>query len=100
MAENVGQRSQEDQVTVKKGIKIQKEMIMKGKSKIQEKTKEIRQSFSEAVFRVHAVEVVNWFLNITRSRSPYGVVLRILSLCHLELLVESWMTSIKRFLQI
>ena len=27
-------------------------------------------------------------MNITRSLSPYGVILRILSLCHLEFLVE------------
>ena len=47
--ENFGQLSQEDQVTVKKEIKIQKELIVKGKSRIQKKTKEIRQSFSEAV---------------------------------------------------
>ena len=47
--ENFGQLSQEDQVTVKKEIKIQKELILKGKSRIQEKTKEIRQSFSKAV---------------------------------------------------
>ena len=32
-----------------KEIKIQKELIVKGKSRIQEKTKEIRQSFSKAV---------------------------------------------------
>ena len=43
--EKFGQLSQEDQVTVKKEIKIQKELIVKGKSKIQEKTKDIRQSF-------------------------------------------------------
>ena len=47
--ENFGQLSQKDQVTVKKEIKIQKELIVKGKSRIQEKTKEIRQSFSKAV---------------------------------------------------
>ena len=47
--ENFGQLSQEDQVTVKKEIKIQKELTVKGKSRIQEKTKEIRQSFSKAV---------------------------------------------------
>ena len=34
---------------MKKEIKIQKELILKGKSRIQEKTKEIRQSFSKAV---------------------------------------------------
>ena len=50
--ENFGQLSQEDQVTVKKEIKIQKELIVKGKSRIQKKTKEIRQSFSEAVISV------------------------------------------------
>ena len=47
--ENFGQLSQEDQVTVTKEIKIQKELIVKGKRWIQEKTKEIRQSFSTAV---------------------------------------------------
>ena len=47
-AENFGQMTQEDQVTVKKEIKIQKEMIVKGKSRIQEKTKEIRETFSKA----------------------------------------------------
>ena len=47
--ENFGQLSQEDQVTVKKEIKIQKELTVKGKSRIQEKIKEIRQSFSKAV---------------------------------------------------
>ena len=47
--ENFGQLSQEDQVTVKKEIKIQKELIVKGKRRIQEKTKEIKQSFSKAV---------------------------------------------------
>ena len=47
--ENFGQLSQEDQVTVRKEIKIQTELIVKGKSRIQEKTKEIRQSFSKAV---------------------------------------------------
>ena len=47
--ENFGQLSQEDQVTVKKEIKIQKELIVKRKRWIQEKTKEIRQSFSTAV---------------------------------------------------
>ena len=72
--ENFGQLPQEDQITVKKEIKIQKYLIVKGKSRIQEKTKEIRQSFSKAVV-VHTVDVVNWFLNSTRSWSPYGVVL-------------------------
>ena len=33
---------------MKKEIKIQKEMIVKEKSRIQEKTKEIRQTFSKA----------------------------------------------------
>ena len=47
--ENFGQLSQEDQVTVKKEIKIQKDLIVKGKSRIQGKTKEFRQSFSKAV---------------------------------------------------
>ena len=47
--ENFGQLSQEDQVTVKKEIKRQTELIVKGKSRIQEKAKEIRQSFSKAV---------------------------------------------------
>ena len=47
--ENFGQLSQEDQVTVKKEIKIQKELIVKGKRWIKEKTKEIRQSFPTAV---------------------------------------------------
>ena len=37
--ENFGQLSQEDQFTVKKEIKIQKELIVKGKSRIQEKNK-------------------------------------------------------------
>ena len=37
--ENFGKPSQEDQVTVKKEIKIQKELIVKGKSRIQEKIK-------------------------------------------------------------
>ena len=46
-AENFVQLTEEDQVTVKKEIKIQKEMIVKGKSRIQEKTKEIRQTFSK-----------------------------------------------------
>ena len=50
--ENFGQLSQEDQVTVKKEIKIQKGLIVKGKSRIQKKTKEIRQSFSKAVVSV------------------------------------------------
>ena len=43
--ENFGQLSQEDHVTVKKEIKIQKELIVKGKSRILEKTKKLRQSF-------------------------------------------------------
>ena len=47
--ENFGQLSHEDQVTVKKEIKIQKELIVKGKRRTQEKTKEIKQSFSKAV---------------------------------------------------
>ena len=47
--ENVRQLSQEDQVTVKKEIKIQKGLIMKEKSRIQQKLKEIKQSFSKAV---------------------------------------------------
>ena len=37
--ENFGQLSQEDQVAVKKEIKIQKELIAKGKSRIQKKAK-------------------------------------------------------------
>ena len=37
--ENFGQLSQEDQVAVKKEIKIQKELVVKGKSRIQKKTK-------------------------------------------------------------
>ena len=41
-SENFGQLSQEDQVAVQKEIKIQKVLIVKGKSRIQEKTKEIR----------------------------------------------------------
>ena len=45
---NFGHLSQEDQVVVKKEIKIQKVLIVKGKSRIQEKT-EIRQLFSKAV---------------------------------------------------
>ena len=47
--ENFGHLSQEDQVTLKKEIKIQKDLIAKVKSRIQEKTKEIRQPFSKAV---------------------------------------------------
>ena len=47
--ENFGQLSQEDQVAVKQEIKIRTELIVTGKSKIQEKTKEFRQSFSKAV---------------------------------------------------
>ena len=47
--ENFGQLLQEDRVTVKKEIKIQKELIVKGKGRIQEKKKEIRQYFSKAV---------------------------------------------------
>ena len=46
---NFGHLSQEDKVTVKKEIKIQKDLIAKVKRRIQEKTKEIRQSFSKAV---------------------------------------------------
>ena len=47
--EDFSQLSQEDQVTVKKEINIQKDLIVKGKSRIKEKTKEIRQSFPKVV---------------------------------------------------
>ena len=94
--QNFGQLSQEDQFTGKKELKMHKYLIVKGKSRIQEKTKEI----SQLLCRVHAVEWVNCFLSITRTWPSYEVVLLILSLWHLEFLVESWMTNIKSFLQI
>ena len=98
--ENFGQLSHENQATVKKDIKIQKDFIVKGKIGYGRKQKKSASRFPKLLCWVHAEEVVNWFLNITRSWSPYGVVLLILSLCHLEFLVESWMTNIKSFPQI
>ena len=73
---NFGQLSQEDQVTVKKEINIQKELIVKGKSGIQEKTKETRQSFSKAL--------------VSGSRSGSGKLV----LEHYEKLVSIWGGSV------
>ena len=63
--EDFSELSQEGQVTVKKEINIQKDLIVKGKSRIKEKTKEIRQLFPKVV--VSRSGVVNWLLNITRT---------------------------------
>ena len=66
--ENFGQLLQEDRVTVKKEIKIRKELIVKGKDRIQEKKKKKSGSiFPKLLCRVHAGEKVYWFMNITRN---------------------------------
>ena len=63
-SENFSQLSKEDQVKVKKEIKIQKELIVKGKGRIQEKKKEIRQYFPKSVVSGSHSGLK---LNITRS---------------------------------
>ena len=84
----------------KKRSKYKKNWLWNERVGYRRKQKKSGNLFPKLLCRVNAVEVVNWFLNITRSWSPYAVVLRILSLCHLEFLVESWITNIKSFLQI
>ena len=78
--ENFGQLSQKDQVTVKKRSKYKKNWLWKERVGYRRKQKKSGSPFPKLLCRVNAVEVVNWFLNITRSWSPYGVVLGILSL--------------------
>ena len=79
---------QEDQVTVKKEIKIQKDLIVKRKIAYRSKQRKSGSHFPKPLCRVHAMEVVNLYLNIKINWSPYRVVLLILSLYRLDFLME------------
>ena len=77
-------------------IKTQKDLIVKGKNRMQKKAKGIKSFFKATVSgsRSGSGKLVYGHYD---KLSLYGVVLLISKLYHLELLVERWMTNINSF---